>query len=137
MVYVSRKNGVMPNFHKDNRVYTDSLIQIAEGINDAVNRFAKGKIRFGKKKKVNKARMLNGLYLWFLRQSKTEQDRIIGGIMPLLYQHHESAERIEIDSVTPTVGGGRTYAAGSHPTKVDRESKNRLSGEVSLPKRGS
>ncbi len=102
----------MPNFHKDNRVYTDSLIQIAEGINDLVLRLAKGKIRFGKKRKVNKARFLNALYLWILSQHDSVQDEIIGGIMPLLYKHHEAKERIEIELVPPTVGRKRV----SHPT---------------------
>lgn len=86
----------MPKFDKDNRVYTDSLIQIFEGINDTVGRFAKGKIRFGPKKKVNKARLLNALFLWFLRQDSDVQETVIGSVMPLLYEHHEATERIEI-----------------------------------------
>ncbi len=128
----------MPNFHKDNRVYTDSLIQIAEGINDLVLRLNKSKIRFGPKKKINKARLLNALFLWFLRQCDAEQDRIVSEVIQLLYRHHESKERLEIDrlSVAPTVGRKRgSYSTGGTIVDGSGVSKDRVTVEDDTPHR--
>lgn len=90
----------MPNFNKETRVYTDSLIQIAEGIDDLVLRLSRGPIRFGAHK-LNKARTLNALYLWFLSQPIEVQDRIMAQTMPILKQHYDADERLDIEPSSP------------------------------------
>lgn len=129
----------MPKFHKDNRVYSDSLIQIAEGINDVVLRLNKSKLRFGPKKKFNKARTLNVLYFWFLRQHNTVQDAIVEIGSPDLYQHHEAEDRLEIpkDSVATTVcEKTHAYAAGDATAiHIDSKSKDALPRRKRTPKR--
>ncbi len=90
----------MPNFSKETRVYTDSLIQLSEGIDDEVTRLARGSIRFGAHK-INKARMLNALYLWFLGQPKEVKDRIMAQTMPVLKQHYDADERLDIEPSSP------------------------------------
>ncbi len=115
----------MPKFHKDNRVYVDSIASIAQGINDLVNRLVKTKIRFGKRK-LNKTRTLNGYYLWLLRQSDELQDEIIGGEMISLKAHHDATDDLPIEkaSVAPAVSEKRHTYAASPPTVVDIDSKS-------------
>ncbi len=128
----------MPKFHKDYRVYTDSLIQIAEGINDLVNRLEKSKIRFGPKRKLNKARTLNGLYIWFLRQNDVEQDQIIKSVMPILYQHHEAKERLEIGrgSVPLRIGRKRdAYSASQSIVDGAAQPDDKTIGSDRTPQR--
>ncbi len=99
----------MPNFNKDHRVYTDSLIQIAEGIDDIVLRLSRGPIRFGHLA-LNKARVLNALYLWFLRQPSEVQDRIMGETMPILKKHYDAEERLFIE---PSSADETKYRGGT------------------------
>ncbi len=109
----------MPNFSKDYRVYTDSLIQLFEGIDDVVLRLSRGPIRFGHLA-INKARMLNALYLWFLGQSNEVQDQIMAQTMPILKKHYEAEERLAIEPLSPD----KTKPRGGTPRRIRADQTN-------------
>lgn len=128
----------MPNFSKETRVYTDSLIQIADGIDDLVLSLSRGPIRFGAHK-LNKARTLNALYLWFLAQPRETQDRIMTETMPTLKRHYDSKDRLAIEpSVPPSVRGKRAaYPINQSIVDSDALSDNEpVSADNGAPQRG-
>ena len=122
-------------FDADYKVHADSLIEIREGFDDAVKILSRGTIRWGRVR-IKKVQVLNALILWFLRQPLSLQREIIGETMPLLRQMAESADPLPITpSIAPAVGSETKLAAGHTSVNRDSKSKNRISGDTSLPKR--
>ena len=114
----------MRKFTERYKLTAQSLKEIREGVKAATKRLADLDVTVDGHI-IAQSNTINIAVLYYLKHSEADQDRIGKELAPELERHKGSLTPLPIEPlVASAVGGGRAYAAGSHPTKTDGQGKN-------------